>query len=745
LDGPVNPEILLVSAVVQTGALNEVIGAGVSGEYFHSQRHVWNWLEDFALAYGKAPDKSTFRSQFPDFPLLKTTDLEFAIDAVEKAHLRYQLTTTLREATTSLVDDDPEKALALVHSALTGVNYTVGSRDSHADILRDYSPILQEAERRVLSAGSLGYAGLSYGFRTINDRTGGIFPGDLVIWAARLGQGKALTNSTGVLTPRGYVPIGELTVGSRVIGSDGKATRVIGVFPQGVKQVYEVEFSDGSVIEACEDHLWNVRVGTKPFKVQTTAQVMKHTESGRQRYAVPTLSGPVQFVEQRYLFDPYKLGLLLGDGCFRGKMVQFSSADEELVEAFGDSVGYRHGYDCGIKGMKDVVERLGLWGKRSEEKFVPAAHLHGSPTQRHALLQGLLDTDGSVTGSGGVEFSTTSEQLAKDVQFLVESLGGHAHWHQRQTSFEGKDGLPSYRLIVVLPPEFPPFRLARKATLVRPRTKYQPVRTITAVRPTDRYEAMTCIAVEAVDSLFVTEHGIVTHNTWFLCKLTTEALIAGKKVVFVSLEQTRAQISFRIHTLLARELGFSIRHRDLMQGANYDVNEYRSFLVDLPNRVPGSLIISDPSRGRATPYTLASLMDRHQPDLMVIDYLTLMQQEGDDWRGARKLSADTKLVAQQYGVPIVAAAQVNRAGDGGKRPPSAKHLAESDGIGQDADVIVTQKQESTSVMQCLLAKNRSGEGGQVFWAAFQPNEGRIEEINHDEAQTLVSMDVDLDL
>lgn len=183
-----------------------------------------------------------------------------------------------------------------------------------------------------------------------------------------------------------------------------------------------------------------------------------------------------------------------------------------------------------------------------------------------------------------------------------------------------------------------------------------------------------------------------------------------------------------------------------MQGVNLDVGAYESFLMALPSHIPDSseLYIADPSRGRANPYTLASLMERHDPDLVLIDYLTLMQMESDEWQGVAKLSKDTKLVASQYGVPILAAAQINREGDGGRRPPSAKHLAQSDAIGQDADVIVTMRKESPSVMQLLLAKNRSGQDGQVFWSSFMPNEGRIGEITHDEAMTLAANDVDDD-
>ena len=747
LDDPTNPEIMLISAVIQTGDHQTPQEFGITSEHFHSHRYEWEWIERFVMKYRKTPDKSTFRGQFPDFPLLKTTDVGYGVEAVEKSHLRYILTGTLKDTTSHLMDDDPLEALRFLHSSLTGIDQGGTSRETYADALRDYSPFLEEAQRRIEASQTLGYSGVTFGFPTLNDRIGGLHPGDMAIWAARLGQGKALANGTKVLTPRGYVPIDELTVGSRVTSSDGKATKVIGVFPQGVKQIFEVEFSDGSVIEACEDHLWNVRVGTKPWKVQTTGQVMKRLESGAQRCAVPTISGPAEFVEQRYLYDPYKLGLLLGDGCFRTTtLARFTSADEELIETFGDAVGYRQGYDVELRGVRKVIEGLGLWGKRSEEKFVPRDHLHASPRQRHALLQGLLDTDGSVTISGGVEFSTSSEQLARDVQFLAESLGGHAHWHVRQTSFNGKEGLASYRLIVVLPKEFPPFRLKRKADEWKPRTKYQPARTIVEVRPTDRYEEMTCIAVESPDSLFVTEHAIVTHNTWMLCKVATEAILAGKRVVFVSLEQPRSQIVFRIHTLLGKELGYSLRHRDLMQGVNIDVDVYRSFLSALPETVPdsSSLFVSDPTRGRATPYTLAALVERHDPDLLILDYLTLMKTESDDWQGVARLSKETKLVATQYGVPILAAAQINREGDVGRRPPSAKHLAQSDAIGQDADVIVTMKKESESVLQCLLAKNRSGQDGQVFYSSFKPNEGDIREITQEEATTLVALDVEDD-
>ena len=73
------------------------------------------------------------------------------------------------------------------------------------------------------------------------------------------GSGKALKNGTGVLTPNGYIPIDSLNVGDICYDEKGQKQTIVGVYPQGRKEVCEVTFSDGSVIHCCEEHLWTYR------------------------------------------------------------------------------------------------------------------------------------------------------------------------------------------------------------------------------------------------------------------------------------------------------------------------------------------------------------------------------------------------------------------------------------------------------------------------------------------------------
>ena len=62
------------------------------------------------------------------------------------------------------------------------------------------------------------------------------------------------------------------------------------------------------------------------------------------------------------------------------------------------------------------------------------SYLRASEKQRRALLAGLLDTDGTVTLTGSVQFSVTSLRLATDVRELVMSLGYRCGWSESACS-----------------------------------------------------------------------------------------------------------------------------------------------------------------------------------------------------------------------------------------------------------------------------------------------------------------------
>lgn len=350
--------------------------------------------------------------------------------------------------------------------------------------------------------------------------------------AYEVGLGKALDDTMPVYTPTGPVPIGDLKVGDKVIGSDGRPTTVTGVYPQGMRPAYQVTFSDGCDVVCDLEHLWavkddNRRFRGQPHRVLTLRQILeegltKNTTTAGKHF-IP-ITEPIHFTHPgKRPLHPYLLGLLLGDGCFRATTPTFATPDRTLVTAVrtllpkGVKISHIANYDyrltTGPGSLKNPLtgrlRTLGLWGHHSHSKFIPDAYLYGPVKDRIALLQGLMDTDGSVTRNGNVvEFSSTSEALARGVRFLVQSLGGTATYRVKQTTHR-----PSHRLTVCLPNTIAPFRLNRKKSVYKGRTKYQPSRAIRNVEPVGE-RPMTCISVDAPDRLFLTRDAIITHNTY---------------------------------------------------------------------------------------------------------------------------------------------------------------------------------------------------------------------------------------
>jgi phosphate starvation-inducible PhoH-like protein len=127
--------------------------------------------------------------------------------------------------------------------------------------------------------------------------------------------GKALKSSEPVLTPCGWVAIGDLEIGEQVYGEDGEICSVVGVYPQGMKDIYTVSFDDGASIECSLDHLWSViprRWQRSKRKVMTTGEIIDRGFKPKQRVIIPVVK-PVIFREKTVLIDPYTLGALIGN------------------------------------------------------------------------------------------------------------------------------------------------------------------------------------------------------------------------------------------------------------------------------------------------------------------------------------------------------------------------------------------------------------------------------------------------
>ena len=243
-------------------------------------------------------------------------------------------------------------------------------------------------------------------------------------------------------------------------------------------------------------------------------------------------------------------------------------------------------------------------------------------------------------------------------------------------------------------------------------------------------------------------------KTWVLVKTAVQAVMAGAKVHVESLEQPRNQMAQRIQTVLAHELTVAsgakggklpFRASALNRGVGIDLPRYKRFLADLESQVPGSMTVTDATRGKATVMTLASHIERHKPDLVVVDYLTLLRTPDREWRSMAQFSAEMKGLASRYGVAIVCAAQLNREAGIGKELPGPEALAQSDSFGQDADCVITMRKHPTgAVIDMRLSKYRHGADGQGWSVQFDPDQGALPEVTPERRQALVDAHVEED-
>jgi len=353
-------------------------------------------------------------------------------------------------------------------------------------------------------------------------------------------NGKDLDIETPVLTTSGWKTIGTLAVGDEVFHPSGRPVKVVAkseVFTD-VPQ-YRMGFSqtDEEII-AGAPHLWKTRyhnsVGTsREVAIRETEEIAATLKRPAGNNHSIEINQPLQFPYCSDLpVDPYVLGYWLGDGTSATGDVTIGSQDmTESVETLAD---------CGVslkkkkprcrvlvKGMAGKLRELGL----KNNKCIPDAYKFSSIEQRLSLLQGLMDTDGTVSMAGQCELSLCRKPLAEDALFLIRSLGFKANMLARPAKLYGRETSTRYRIHFTPSPGDVVFRLPRKQARLssvvakknKPRSK---TRQITKCEPT-RQGLSQCIQVSADDGMFLAGKSLIpTHNSTLLSGISLYTLIA---------------------------------------------------------------------------------------------------------------------------------------------------------------------------------------------------------------------------
>lgn len=349
--------------------------------------------------------------------------------------------------------------------------------------------------------------------------------------------GKALNIDTAILTPIGWRTIADIQPNDFVFGSDGKPHKVLAISPtMHNRPCFRITFSDGNTIDTDASHEWTVFENCGRNRVRrtlTTAEILTRGLYGenvsklgykKARWKVqlpkaltyPTIEPPV--------LDPYCLGTWLGDGTTIHPNI--TSADQEVLDAWranGWELVHRGRYTYHIKSPKGKGVLMGILRALNVRgnKHIPKEYLYGSYETRLALLQGLMDTDGSCEQgnrkylTGTPTFWNTNRVLAEQVYQLAVSLGARVKWHEKAATLYGKNCGTCY--CISIRAEFNSFRLPRKAKNVT--FDKQKFWAILSVKPIPSVP-VKCLMVDSPDHLYLAgKNCLPTHNSYLAIQL----------------------------------------------------------------------------------------------------------------------------------------------------------------------------------------------------------------------------------
>jgi hypothetical protein len=387
---------------------------------------------------------------------------------------------------------------------------------------------------------------------------------DIIFGGGSRGGSKAQIYSDLVCTPFGFRKMGDLKVGDIISDINGGMQKVIHIKELGYTEAYRLYFSDGTYVNCTEDHLWKIKrtnyISKKrklnglgqdaDWKLWTMKDIMTfldnptfyQSKKGKvyNNLLIP-LCEPIKFTKHppswyKPKTDPYVIGAILGDGCISqkdGNSVCITSDDPEIIDKI-KSVGltpHRQYIDQRTSAIDyfyndddlitDLME-LDLFGHTAKDKFIPEQFKYTTVERRFALIQGLMDTDGTVDSRGHCSYSTISKQLAEDVAFVLRSLGAYVTISKNQAGYKDNDGEyiqcnDVYDLYIKIKNSERLFSLTRKKNRCKAFNGgvSEPTKRIVRYEYIGR-DQCRCIAVSDPTALYITNDFTVTHNSFSL-------------------------------------------------------------------------------------------------------------------------------------------------------------------------------------------------------------------------------------
>lgn len=285
-------------------------------------------------------------------------------------------------------------------------------------------------------------------------------------------------------------------------------------------------------------------------------------------------------------------------------------------------------------------------------------------------------------------------------------------WKVKGKSDKGYKVYPLFYLEQHIPQKF-------QLDLVHPKSHkiYDLFYTIEKIEYAGKTECQ-CIMVNHPDHTYVTNYGVVTHNTWMLLQILHECWKSGRNVAMIEPEMTPNSVGYRFDTLEGRG---KYSNRALNNGIDMEnEDEYKSYIKELGEREKHFYCVHPNHFGdRITVSLLKSFCKQHKIQVLGVDGLSYMDDERSKSSDSTSvmlthIAADLMSLSIELGIPVIAIVQSNRengVAQGGKL--ALDNIRDSDGIAYSASKVCGLYKKN-DVLHVQLLKSRFGPVGQTY-------------------------------
>jgi replicative DNA helicase len=670
-------------------------------------------------------------------------NIEFHARIVVEHSLKRQLITVSSEIQKMAYEDTTDVFMLLdkIEQELFRIS-EANIRKNYADMGQIMRMALVELEMK--KDQKEGLTGVPTGFTALDRVTSGFQKTELIIIAARPGMGKCLGKGTKVVMFDGSLKkVEDIVEGDLLMGDDSTPRKVKSI-ARGRENMYWIRQNKGLDYRVNESHILSLKRSRNEGK-HINGDVLNITvreyltKSNKFKTNYKGYKVAVQFDEKPLSFEPYFLGLWLGDG--HSYSSRITNVDEEIIEYMNEYAETLN-QTVSVYQQKDRTTNYSITkGYKSKagfsisselrkhnllkNKHIPECFLINSSENRLKLLAGLIDSDGHyLIDSNGYEITQKNFELTKQIKFLCDSLGFRTSLTAKKASIKSI-GFDSevYRIRIYGDIDKIPVKIERKkANPWKSKVDWK----LTGIKVEfDKVDDYYGFEIDG-NRLFLLEDMTVTHNTALILSACRNAAVDhGQAVAFFSLEMSSIQLVNRLISAEAELESDKLRKGNLLPHEWAQLHAKIGKLTNAPifiDDTPALSILELRAKARR-------LKAQHDVQMIVIDYLQLMSGDsGGKGMGNREqeianISRSLKQLAKELNVPVIALSQLSRAVEtrGGDKKPQLSDLRESGSIEQDADMVmfiyrpdyygITQDEAGNSVAgigELIIAKNRAG-------------------------------------